>query len=127
MTSSIAGQRKRSSLAPFLCPAQENGWQSSREAAGQEQRETLRRENIQLRTTLATAEGHQEALANEIGQLRAMLQQVEARYVEGVRDAEILRSELKTAQADQKRLQQELVIQTAALPDQSPTAESDSH
>ena len=98
-----------------------------REATGQEQRETLRRENIQLRTTLATAEGHQEALANEIGQLRAMLQQVEVRYVEAVRDVEILRGELKTAQADRKRLQQELVIQTAALPDQSPTAESDSH
>ncbi len=99
--------------------AERQDWKN-RENAAQEQREALRQENIKLQTTLATAEGHQNALVNEIKQLRTSIQQAETRHLDAVRDAEALRGELKAALADRERLQQELAIRVAALPVQTP-------
>jgi hypothetical protein len=106
--------------------AERQDWKN-REIAGQKQHEALRQENIQLRTTLAAAEGRQDALAHEIGQLRNMLQRAETQHLDAVRDAETLRGELKAALADREWLQQKWAIRAAALPDQPPTAESDRH
>jgi len=99
----------------------------NREIVGQEQREALRRENIELRTTLAAAEGRQDILTNEIIQLRTMLAQAESRHLDAVRDAETLRGAWKAALADQERLQQALAIHAVTLPDPMPPVESDRH
>lgn len=99
----------------------------NQEITAQKQQEALRQENIQLRTTLAAAEGRQDALTNEVGQLRTMHQQVETRHLDAVRDAETLRGELKAALANQERLQQELAFLTATLHNQTSTAQSDAH
>ena len=60
------------------------------------------------RTALAAAQGRFETLANEIIQLRNILQRAEAQHLDAVRAAETLRGELKAALADQERLQQKL-------------------
>lgn len=106
--------------------AERQDWKN-REHAAQEQRAALRQENVKLQTTLATAEGHRNALMSEIEQLRAMLQQMETRHLDAVRDAEVLRGELKAALADRERLQQEQVLQAAPLPAQTPIIKSNGH
>ncbi|MFZ1829488.1 MAG: DNA-binding protein [Candidatus Competibacteraceae bacterium] len=106
--------------------AERQDWKNQ-EITAQQQQEALRQENIQWRTRWAAAEGRQEALTNEMGQLRTLHQQAETRHLDAVRNAETLRGELKAAQANQERLQQELAFLTATLHNQTSTAQSDDH
>lgn len=104
--------------------AERQDWKN-RENVAQEQREALRQENVKLQTTLAAVEGHRNALISEIEQLRTTIQQVEIRHLDAVRDAEVLRGELKAALVERERLQREQALHETALPAQTPTTKSD--
>ena len=50
----------------------------------------------------------------ELAQIRAQLQESEAKYLENVRETEGLRGELRGAQEERKRLQQQLDARSTA-------------
>ncbi|MDG4551274.1 MAG: DNA-binding protein [Candidatus Contendobacter sp.] len=82
-----------------------------------EQSETARRENAELRANLTAAAERQNALNAELGQVRPRLQDMEARHLETVREAEGLRGELKAVQEDRNRLRRQLDALSAPSPD----------
>jgi chromosome segregation ATPase len=87
-----------------------------RETGWQTRLETQQREQTDLRAALAATEERQQNFAHEIEALRPLLHQAEARYLETVREAEILRGELKAVLAERDRLQQQLEARPAPLP-----------
>lgn len=103
--------------------AERQDWKNQ-ETLWREQRETQHRENAELRATLTAAGERQNALTAELQQIRLLLRDTEARYLETVREAEALRGELKAVQADRQRLQQ-LQSHPATSPDPTHTPASD--
>jgi hypothetical protein len=103
--------------------AERQDWKNQ-ETAWREQRENQHRENAELRATLTAAGERQNALTTELQQIRLLLRDTEARYLETVREAEALRGELKAVQADRQRLQQ-LQPHPATSPDPAHTPASD--
>jgi chromosome segregation ATPase len=95
------------------------------ETLWREQHEAQQRENAELRANLTAAGERQNALTDELGQLRLLLRDAEARHLETVREAEGLRGELKAVQADRTRLQRQLDALPPASPDQVRTPASD--
>ena len=87
----------------------------NREIALQKHQETLRQENLQLRTAFAAAEERQSACSRELEQLKIQLEQCrlqaqhsETRHWEALRTAETLRGELTAIREERDRLQQQL-------------------
>ncbi|MDS4040545.1 MAG: DNA-binding protein [Candidatus Competibacter sp.] len=95
------------------------------ETLRRDQHEAQQRENAELRATLTAAGERQNTLADELGQLRRLLRDAEAQYLETVRVAEGLRGELKAVQEDRIRLQHQLEAFLAPSPDPVPTPTSD--
>jgi chromosome segregation ATPase len=95
------------------------------ETLWREQHEAQQRENAELRANLTAAGERQNALTDELGQLRLLLRDAEARHLETVREAEGLRGELKAVQADRTRLQRQLDALPPTSPDQVRTPASD--
>ena len=96
----------------------------NQETVWREQRDIQHRETTELRVTLAAAEERQRTLANEIEQLRQLLQLAEMRYLDAVREMEAMRGELKATLADRQRLQQQWEARPVVSPGTAPTPES---
>lgn len=88
------------------------------ETLWREQREAQQRENGALNAALqahvTAARERQDVLMAELAQIRAQLQESEAKYLENVRETEGLRGELRGAQEERKRLQQQLDARSTA-------------
>ncbi|MDS4021838.1 MAG: hypothetical protein RKR03_15270 [Candidatus Competibacter sp.] len=95
------------------------------ETLWREQHEARQRETAELRATLTAAGERQNALTDELGQLRRLLRDAEARHLETVREAEGLRGELKVVQQDRIRLQHQLETLLAPSSDPVRTRTSD--
>jgi len=84
------------------------------ETLWREQREAQQRENAALQAHVTADRERQDVLMAELAQIRAQLQESEAKYLENVRETEGLRGELRGAQEERKRLQQQLDARSTA-------------
>ena len=85
--------------------AERQEWKN-REAGWRMQQEAQRRENIETRTALATAEERLRVRDTELRQVRAALATAESRYGDMARATDALRGELRAALDAQNRLRQ---------------------
>lgn len=89
----------------------------NREAGWRMQQETQRRENIETRAALATAEERLRVRDTELRQARAALATAENRYGDMARATDALRNELRAALDAQNRLRQSFEMNRSAQPD----------
>jgi chromosome segregation ATPase len=89
----------------------------NREAGWRMQQEAQRRENIEIRAALATAEERLRVRDTELRQVRAALATAENRYGDMARATDALRNELRAALDAQNRLRQSFEMNRPAQPD----------
>jgi chromosome segregation ATPase len=96
--------------------AERQEWKN-REAGWRMQQEAQRRENIETRAALATAEERLRVRDTELRQVRAALATAENRYGDMARATDALRNELRAALDAQNRLRQSFEMNRPAQPD----------
>ncbi len=96
--------------------AERQEWKN-REAGWRMQQEAQRRENIEIRAALATAEERLRVRDTELRQVRAALATAENRYGDMARATDALRGELRAALDAQNRLRQSFEMNRPAQPD----------
>jgi len=104
--------------------AERQEWKS-REAGWRMQQEAQRRENIETRAALATAEERLRVRDTELRQVRAALATAESRYGDMARATDALRNELRAALAAQNRLRQSSEMSRFAQPNPKTLPESE--
>ena len=97
----------------------------NREAGWRMQQEAQRRENIETRTALATAEERLRVRDTELRQARAALATAENRYGDMARATDALRNELRAALDAQNRLRQSSEMSRLAQPNPKILPESE--
>lgn len=104
--------------------AERQEWKN-REAGWRMQQEAQRRENIEIRAALATAEERLRVRDTELRQVRAALATAENRYGDMARATDALRGELRAALDAQNRLRQSSEISRLAQPNSKILPESE--
>jgi len=104
--------------------AERQEWKN-REAGWRMQQEAQRRENIETRTALATAEERLRVRDTELRQARAALATAENRYGDMARATDALRNELRAALDAQNRLRQSSEMSRLAQPNPKILPESE--
>ena len=104
--------------------AERQEWKN-REAGWRMQQEAQRRENIETRAALATAEERLRVRDTELRQVRAALATAENRYSDMARATDALRNELRAALDAQNRLRQSSEMSRPAQPNPKILPESE--